>query len=459
VSSVAVTDIAEARARAIRALLTTPLLDRRAGDSFPLVVAHAGWLQRWFDDKCGWALFIDARHGFARLRKVPARPQPTRGLRTLRSTPRPFSPRRYSLLAVIAAVLSDTTRPQISLQDLVARVRAVTAGAAQIAEYDPAQRAERIALIDAVTALSGLGVLTVIDARGDYVEAATGDMLYDIDDRRLGHLIAAPRPPSLATSLTHLLHEDRYGAWIAPEEIAADDPTPAVERGRFTVPSLARVHALASSGAPGVSEEQQRRRIRHRIMRMLLDDPVLYLDRLTADERIYLQQTIASITSWVAEAGMVLERRAEGWAAIDPDDAASDIRFPEGNDLAKYAALLLLSALQPTDPPSGPVRHPRAAAEAVLADRLQVNPGWARAYQDDGGAARLTEAALTLLVGLDLAAIDSTGLTLLPAAGRYRPTVNDTPATAMARASDSYTSDSRTGQIDLLDSAPAEEAR
>jgi uncharacterized protein (TIGR02678 family) len=446
-TSVALADAAEARARALRALLAAPLLDRRAGDAFALVVAHATWLQRWFDDKCGWALYVDARHGFARLRKVPARPQRTRGLRTARSTPRPFSTRRYSLLAVTAAVLSDTARPQISLQDLVARVRAVTGDAPGVTEFVPSVRAERIALIDAVTALVSLGVLTVVDSRGDYADSEAANVLYDIDDRRLAHLIAAPRPPSLATSLAHLLHEDRYGPWVDPDEPGAPTPPAADDGDRFTVRSLARVQALATSGAPGVSEEQQRRRARHRIMRMLLDDPVLYLDRLEADERTYLQQTIASIAGWVAEAGLVLERRAEGWAVIDPDDRATDIRFPEGNDLAKFAALLLLAALQPTGVPTGPVRHPRAAAEAVLAERLRANPGWARGYQDDGGGARLTEAALDLLAALDLAAVDATGLTLLPAAGRYRPTVTDTTAPAPVAAG---------AQPTLLDPDPAE---
>lgn len=428
-SSVRVQDTAAVRARALRALLASPLLDRRAGEDFTAVVAHADWLQRWFDDKCGWVLAIDARHGFARLRKVPARPQEHRGVRTARSTPRPFTRRRYSLLAVTAAVLSDTPRPQISLQDLVERVRAVTADTDGVVEFVPARRDERLALVDAVTQLVTLGVLAVVDARGDYVDSETANILYDIDDRRLGHLIAAPRPPSLATSLAHLLHEDRYGPWTDPERAVPDGGgQPESEEARFALRSLARARALAGVGAPGVSGEQQRRRARHRIMRILLDDPVLYLDRLDAAERAYLQQTIGSVATWATEAGMVLERRAEGWALIDPDDVATDVRFPEGNDLVKFAALLLLGALQPPGAPAGPVRHPLQAAEQVLTDRLRANPSWARAYQDDGGAARLTVAALELLAGLDLATVNATGFTLLSAAGRYRPTVANAPA-------------------------------
>src|SRR5262249_31000151 len=144
-----------------------PLIDRRADIDFTAIVAHAPWLQRWFDDKCGWVLVVDARHGFARLRKVPAQPNSHRGALTNRSTPRPFTRRRYSLLAVIAAVLSDTTRPQMSLRDLADRVQAITADIPGIADYSP-RRDERIAFADAVTILVGLGVLSVVEVRGDY---------------------------------------------------------------------------------------------------------------------------------------------------------------------------------------------------------------------------------------------------------------------------------------------------
>lgn len=459
---------AAGRARAIRALLASPLLDRRAGDDFALVVRHVTWLQRWFDDKCGWPLTVDARHGFARLRKVPARPSSTRGARTTRSTPRPFTRRRYALLAVVAAVLSNTTRPQISLHDLVDRVRAVTADRDGISTFTPsptpdvtAGRAhqERVALVDAITALVNLGVLDVVETRGDYGENEAGNVLYDIDDRRLGHLIAAPRPPSLARSPAQMLHEDRYGPWKPPPFAAgAAAPQPArfaepaetddASHGkspRRPVRSLEHVQALATAGTPTGSVEQRRRQSRHRIMRILLDDPVLYLESLSATERDYLRTTIGQLSGWAEETGMQLERRAEGWALIDPDGTVTDVRFPEGNDQPKFAALLVLAALVPADVPQLPVRHPRQAPELVIAARLRANPTWARAFQDESGAARLTAAALELLVALDLAVVDETAVTLLPAAGRYRPEVADAPTGAPADTSTTKLFDANEG--------------
>jgi len=431
VRSVLADEAAAQRARAIRALLARPLLDRAAGDDFTAVVVHAEWLQRWFDDKCGWVLMVDGRHGYARLRKVPASDDSRRGLRTHRTSRRPFTRRRYALLCVAAAVLSDTTRPQISLRDLVERVTAAGADRSGLEPFTATRRDERVALVDALEVLLDLGVLRLLESRGDYSSEESANALYDIDDRRLGQLITAPQSPALVRSLPELMHEDRYGA-RHPENGPAGSVrrSPAAElpetRG---IPALQRSLALAAAGAATGTEEQLRRRIRHRIMRRLLDDPVLYLADLTEAERSYLQVTVASITTWVREAGMVLERRREGWAVIDPDDLATDVRFPEGNDVVKHAALLLVAALAPEDPRAATtVRHPRASAELVLADRLRAQPGWARAYQDSGGAGRLAAAALELLAGLGLARVDATGLELLPAAGRYRPRLAEAPA-------------------------------
>ncbi len=426
-TNVSAQEVTAIRARAIRVLLARPLIDRRSGNDFIAVVAHAQWLQRWFDDKCGWVLVTDARHGFARLRKVPTQPSTYRGALTNRSTPRPFTRRRYSLLAVIAAVLSDTSRPQISLRDLADRVQAVTADTPGIADFTP-RRDERIALTDAVTRLVDLGVLSIVETRGDYANDEDANALYDIDDRRLGHLIAAPYPPSLASSVEHMLHESRYGPWTpaaAQNQQSVTIDTAFADNAPGAIQAIGKARVLAATGTPGTTDEQLRRGARHRIMRILLDDPVLYLSSLSTTERAYLQQAIGGIANWAAEAGMVLERRAEGWALIDPDDIATDMRFPEGNDLVKFAALLLLSALQPDHVPAGLVRYPRHSAERVLAERLRGNPTWARAYQTSDGPARLAAAALDQLAGLGLAAVDSAGFSLLPAAGRYRPHIAD----------------------------------
>jgi len=428
-------ETAEVRARAIRTLLARPLLDRRAGSGFSDVVAHAQWLQRWFDEKCGWVLVVDARHGFARLRKIPVRLSSRRGALTKRSVPRPFTRRRYSLLAVAAAVLSDTTRPQISLRDLAERIQAITASTDEITEFT-ARRDDRIALVDAVCLLVDLGVLNVVETRGDYANDKDANALYDIDDRRLSHLISAPFPPSLATSLEQLMHESRYESWVTPSSRGHAFGALTSTGTSQTWEGLGAVeyaHPPVTADAAAATDEQLRRRARHRIMRILLDDPVLYLDHLNATERTYMNQTIGGIANWAAEAGMVLERRSEGWALIDADNIATDVRFPEGNDLVKFAALLLLSALQPETVPVGTVRYPRHSAERVIDARLRANPTWARAYQTAAdGAAQLASAALNLLADLDLATVDQAGFTLLPASGRYRPQVADIAPRAAA---------------------------
>jgi uncharacterized protein (TIGR02678 family) len=430
VKSVLADEAAAQRSQAIRALLARPLLDRRAGDAFTAVVVHGEWLQRWFDDKCGWVLVVDGRHGYARLRKIPAAPDPRRGLRTNRASRRPFTRRRYALLCVAAAVLSDTSRPQISLRDLAARISAATADRPELEPFAPARRDERVALVDAMEVLLDLGVLRLLESRGDYSSEDSANALYDIDDRRLAEFITAPQAPAVAGSLAELMHEERYGPrWESGQPVTGKRPESGELPETRGIPALQRSLALAASGTGIGTEEQLRRRVRHRIMRRLLDDPVLYLADLDDVERGYLQVTVASITTWVREAGLELERRSEGWAVIDPDDIATDVRFPEGNDVVKHAALLLVAALAPGDPPATAAqRHPLRSAELVLAERLRTQPSWARAYQDGGGAGRLTDAALELLAGLGLVRVDPTGLELLPAAGRYRPRLTEAPA-------------------------------
>ena len=162
-------------------------------------------------------------------------------------------------------------------------------------------------------------------------------------------------------------------------------------------------------------------------MRCLLNDPVVYYADLDEADLSYLAAAVGAVGTWVREAGMVLERRAEGMAVIDPSLKATDVRFPEGNDVVKFAALLLLGALVPDEMPTGPVRYLRHSVQRVIADKLAANPTWARAYQNETGAQRLTDAAVDVLVGLSLARADATGVDLLPAAGRYLPQIGEAP--------------------------------
>jgi uncharacterized protein (TIGR02678 family) len=155
--------------------------------------------------------------------------------------------------------------------------------------------------------------------------------------------------------------------------------------------------------------------LRHSVLRRLFDDPVLYRDTLSAAERAYLTSpTGRQILRRAAEqAGFVLEERAEGYLLVDPEALATDTRFPDDSSNAKVAALRLLDVITP----AGTAPEQLLAAAQTL---LRGAPSWAKAYQSDGGAARLVADAVAVLSDFGLVRRTGDLLAAAPAAARYR---------------------------------------
>ena len=169
--------------------------------------------------------------------------------------------------------------------------------------------------------------------------------LYHVDSRRLSALLITPRAIAAASCLAEVFHEDRYAPW---DSVIAEDATAALPVWLRQSPVRPTAPARDEDyvGRPA-TETQRRLRVRHRLMRRLLDDPVIYYDQLNAAEREFL----TSITGWavrrLSDVGFEVERRAEGWLLVDPDSIATDVTFPAGETggNVKQAALLLLDAL------------------------------------------------------------------------------------------------------------------
>ncbi|MGW4528586.1 DUF2398 family protein [Amycolatopsis sp. NPDC004378] len=347
------------RARAIRALLRSPLLGREH-PAFEVVDAHQDHLRRWFRTAAGWDLFVDTRRGLARLRKAPADAALPRPLLSERAEPRPFDQRRYELFCVTAAALGHFPRRQVSLQDVSRRIMTLTEDD-ELTSYRPEDPKERSALVDVVARLRVLGVVEVLDAQGNYERQQDSNALYAIDTDRLAVLL--PGEPAL----------------------------------------------------PETAEET----IRHALMRQLLDDPVLYLDDLGTAEQDCLRDSGRWFRQRLAEAGLLLERRAHGWCALDPAGDATDFKFPQVTAHVHQAALLVISRLALGSGPTSSwlsTHRLRHEIEQLLGDY----PAWARKYRTDDGADRLAADVASLLCELDLARADGLGLELRPAAGRFR---------------------------------------
>lgn len=361
------------RRRAFRALLAEPLLTS-AHDEFVTVRRHAAWLRDWLAKETGWSLRVDPE--VARLVKTPA--DDTDGSRPATVNKQPFTRRRYVLLCLALAAL-ERSDLQISLGRLG---EAVITGAADPVLADAGfrfaleTRDERSDLVAAVRLLLDYGVLARVAGDEQGYVLGGGDALYDVDRHSLAWILATARGPSTVEAST--LEE--------------------------------RLAALRPDTPP--TEEARTRALRHAVTRRLLDDPVVYYDELSGDERAYLTSQRHAVVGRVEHiTGLVAETRGEGIAMVDPAvDALSDLKLPEtGTD--GHVTLLLAEHL------AARVGERVPFAELVrLTARLAAEHGswWRRDATKAGAEADLCRRAVRRLAALRLVRGSGSGDAVLP---------------------------------------------
>ncbi|GAB6903369.1 TIGR02678 family protein [Kineosporia succinea] len=383
-------------ARGIRLLLRSPLITQRADQpSFDLIRRRQVPLQKWFDHTCGWTLLVEPRLGYARLVKVGVRDDASRPARRPRTSRQPFDRRRYVLLCLVAAELLNTPVTTIGL--LADRVSQACAIEESIASFDSSRQVERRAFVDVLRLLEGFGAVRVLDGSTDtFVEARSAKVLYEVDVTLLIRLMSAPQGPSTLA--------------VPAEQIPA--------RFEELLAALVAESRYGNSEADGGETSTVQRNLwtRHSILRRLFDEPVLYQDDLSVEQRDYLASpTGRQILRRSAEqAGFVLEERAEGYLLVDPEAIATDETFPEGGSTVKVTALHLLDHLQPP----GQSRS-RPELVAVAQQLLDSNSKWALSHRGDDGPRTLTGQAVDLLVTFGLVREAGALVTSLPAAARY----------------------------------------
>jgi uncharacterized protein (TIGR02678 family) len=401
----------EEAARGIRLLLASPLISERAApEHFDLVRRRREPIRQWFDYYCGWTLIVEPRLGYARLVKVGTSADPSRPARRARSSRAPFDRRRYVLLCLTAAELLSVAAITIGL--LADRLSRASASDPVIAPFDSAGRSERMAFVDVLRLLESQGVLEVVDGATDsFVDTAEAKVLYHVNSTLLLRLMAAPVGPSqldvppeevalrLDELLTVVSHERRYGR---PLEVGR-------RRGGSSPRGLD-----GQSDAVPISDVQRNLWLRHSIFRKLADDPVVYRDELSADQRAYLASPTGRqlLHRAAGQGGFALEERSDGLMFIDTDAIATDSKFPDDSSTAKVAALLLLDKLQ-----GAPATE--AQLDFQAAELLARFPRWAMSYRDAEGPAKLRADAVAVLAEFGLARTDSDVVTPLPAAARY----------------------------------------
>jgi uncharacterized protein (TIGR02678 family) len=380
---------------AVRALLMRPLMGPQH-ECFALVWRHAEALREWFLREAGWMLEVE-RAG-ARLFKRPA---------DLSSAVRGFpgyDRRRYVLLCLACAVL-ERADPQITLRLLGERLLQLAAEpdlAALGFAFALASQQERRELVTVCRTLLDFGVLGRVAGEEEAWVQAGGeqaDALYDIHRRALAGMLAAVRGPSTwPTQEAPASLGDRLRALV--EEPVAD------------------------------GDEGRRTAVRHRLARLLLDDPVVYLDRLAPEERAYFLNQRGPMAARLGEAtGLVPESRAEGLALVDDGGALTDVAMPaEGTEA--HATLLVADFLArgcrrprpngaaDVQGPAAPVRM-AGVADFLREARTQFGRYWRKSARVAGAEAELAEIAVERLEKLDL--VERRGDTVhpLPALARF----------------------------------------
>lgn len=371
-------DAAERRTAA-RALLLTPVLTvDRQPELMRLVRRHAPALRAGFATQLGYALVVEST--FARLLKTAPEPGfPARPAR--RADGQPFTSRSYVHLCLVsAALLSPASGEQVLVSALIEQVRADAAG---LGIEIPDTLPERRSLVAALDLLVRWGVLAETDGSTTGWAERQDEALLTVHRPLLPYLLTGPLTPGADVA-----------ALLAP---TADD--------------------------------QPRRRLR----RLLAEHPVVpraLLDEETAD---VLSRDRRELARQLDDAfGLVLETRAEGVLAHDPEASLSDLTFP-GTGTLRQAALLLVEHLVIDHLPDPDARdatgaHPAsvlvpwADVDATLAMLLtRYGKGWQRQLRED--PAELRAQVLELLASLSLVGTTEDGVLVHAVAARYRTEV------------------------------------
>ncbi len=373
---------AEERERALRALLMRPLMP--AGDpALELVRRHADYLRDWFGRETGWNLQVERQ--CARLyKRAAASDDATRGLPE-------FDRDRYVLLCLACAVL-ERAESQITLRTLGERLLEAAADpdlATCGFVFTLGGARERRSLVCVCRLLLDLGVLMRVAGDEEGYVNQSGDVLYDVHRRVLARLPAGTRGASL----------------IAMTEANID----------FN----ARLAALLEEYVPD-SPEGRRMALRHRLARRLLDDPVLYHDELTGEEREYLVSQRGPLAYRLAQAtGLTAELRAEGLALVDADGELTDQHLPAVGTEAHVTLLVAehLARSAREAPERMHSLHELAGYLRNAADRY--GRFWRKDAREAGAEVALAAEAVRRLAALRLVRCHDHGVQALPALHRY----------------------------------------
>ncbi len=326
--------------RAIRLLLRDSIITTRqhGAEELDLVRRWAPQLSRDLFGALGYR--VEQAQTAVRLIRGQDWCDSTHGLET--GSGKPFDRRRYAYLCLALAALGRSGN-QITLTELVQRT-ATLATENEEPRLDADDYRHRVAFADALGYLERIGVLAVAD--GSTVswqrDPGIGEALYDID-RDVCHLVFSPQ---------RIVQRLRSAGGLFEEELP-------------------------------VGRDARRVATRQRLMRLLVEHPVVYYDDLDDTGRKYAQNESRELAADLARlTGGQLERRAEGLSLVDTTGTLSDRRFP-GTGTVPQVALLLAERIAGSLEGRPDARKPGAAElhhdaiarlDRAMPARLDIEP-------------------------------------------------------------------------------------
>ena len=377
------------RRAALRALLARPLLVADTdGGTLVLVRRHLPELRDWLNRETGWRLVADSET--ARLFKT-APELSDASHPALAANKEPFGRRRYVTLCLALSALAraDAQTTLGGLADDVLTGAAEPELAATGFALTLDNRSDRSDLVAVVRLLLGWGVLSRVAGDEDAYLSAGTDVLYDVRRPVLGVLLSGIRGPSVVTAPAF---EERL-AGLTAEPVAESD-------------------------------ELRNQALRRRLTRRLLENPVVYYDELSEEERAYLLSQRHAITRRIEDAtGLIAEMRAEGIAMVDPEDELTDVRMPEQRTDG-HVTLLVAEYL---------ARRERATLDELHAfvrqAAAQHKGFWRKGVTEPGAETELLAIALEKLAALRLVTVGQPDVRSRPAIARFaldEPTIGQT---------------------------------
>lgn len=342
----------EERRRALRALLARPVLFDREIDSgnhrgtreaqfledaFVLVRRHADYLGHWIARYTGWTLII--RADSARLVKHPVNTEDaTRMAVNPGSSGGPLSRSHYVLWCLMLTVMHEEGR-QTTLKRLAEQSIRLAETMPELAkhgcEYNLKSASTRRAIVCVVRLAIRYGVLHRVGGEEEHFgQNDTVDCLYNIHPGLLTDLLSLPN--TLLNDTGESPHE--------PDRILSDSESviEAVDQTRFFERRLESL--LDPLGREG-EDSLRPRELEHRLIRRLIDDPVVYFDELNEREYQYFQSQRSRLFEVIESAiGLVPELRREGVAMLDPTGDLTDVKMPDSGTVG-HATLLMAEFL------------------------------------------------------------------------------------------------------------------